>query len=286
MRLGELLRRVPGLDKRFIYYLEAQGVIRPTRLPKARIDRRDYSEEDANRIARIWRHYRRGYALNVARDLAEQEAGAQAYAFLNTAPRAAAEALRALCEADRVVEAAVVYGEQADVVVRLEAGRDEDVYEALHAAFDRGLLSGPLTIIKTRRATASKERRGRPAQSRGAGMRAFVLLRVPAKQVDRTLDRLSELEGIAEASAVYGETDIIAKLEVPSQAELDELVIGRIQGMPEVEATRTFIVVGGLHWSRGEDGRVRRHEAAANARVQAGASDRALGGVGTTEKGK
>ena len=55
-----------------------------------------------------------------------------------------------------------------------------------------------------------------------------------------------------EASAVYGETDIIAKVEVPGQAELDQLVFHQVQGLPEVEATRTFIVVGGLHWTRGD----------------------------------
>ncbi len=81
-------------------------------------------------------------------------------------------------------------------------------------------------------------------------MLAFVLIRVPAKQVDRTLDRLRSLDGIAEASAVYGETDIIAKIEVPDQPALDELVIRKIQSLPEVEATRTFLAVGGMHWAR------------------------------------
>ena len=262
MRLGELLRRNAGLEKRFVYYLEAQGVIRPTRLPKARIDRRDYSEEDANRIGRIWRYYRRGYALNVARELADQDAGSAAYAFLSVAGRGAAAALEALRESDRVVEAAVVYGEHADVIVRLEAAREQDVYEALHAAFDRGLLGGPLTIIRTGPVARRHVTNGRSMRSEETAMRAFVLLRVPAKQVDRTLARLGELDGIVEASAVYGETDIIAKLEVPSQAELDDLVIAKIQSLPEVEATRTFIVVGGLHWSRASDGRIERRERA------------------------
>ena len=254
MRLGEVLRRNPGLEKRFVYYLEAQGVIRPARLPKARIDRRDYSEEDADRTGRIWRYYRRGYALNVARELADREIGSTAYAFLSVPSRGAADALAVLRESDRVVEAAAVYGEHADVIVRLDAAREQDVYEALHTAFDRGLITGPLTIIRTGPDARGCARSGRAMSTKRAGMRAFVLLRVPAKQVDRTLARLGELEGIVEASAVYGETDIIAKLEVPSQAELDDLVIVQIQSLPEVEATRTFIVVGGLHWSRTADG--------------------------------
>ena len=51
-------------------------------------------------------------------------------------------------------------------------------------------------------------------------------------------------------SAVYGETDVIAKLEVPSQAALDDLVIERIQAIPTVESTRTFIGIGSMHWQR------------------------------------
>jgi DNA-binding Lrp family transcriptional regulator len=248
MRLGELLDRVPGLEKRFVYYLEAQGVVRPRRLPKSRIDRRDYSEEDAGRIRRVWRHYRRGYSLGAARELADVEAGTRAYAFLGASPGRHGEAIDALRASDRVVEAAVVYGESADVLAGIEAARDEDVFEALHPVFDRGVLTGLPRIFKARPSL----RGDRTATTGGGkdGMRAYVLLKVPAKQVDRTLERLRALPGIAEASAVYGETDIIAKLEVPSQAELDDLVIRQLQGIAEVEATRTFIVVGGLHWSR------------------------------------
>jgi DNA-binding transcriptional MerR regulator len=250
MRLGDVLRRVPGLEKRFVHYLEAQGDISPKRLPKARIDRRDYSEDDVGRIRRIWRYYRRGYALGAARDLAEREAGREAYARVAAQARRWADALEALRESDRVVEAAAVYGERADLLVRLEAARDEDIFEALHPAFDRGLLTGGVSISKSGPEVDRPGARRKPTVRREAGMRAFVLLRVPAKQVDRTLDRLRAFDGIVEASAVYGETDIIAKLDVETQAELDELVIHRIQDLAEVEATRTFIVVGGLHWSR------------------------------------
>jgi DNA-binding Lrp family transcriptional regulator len=247
MRLGELLDRVPGLEKRFVYYLEAQGVVRPRRLPKARIDRRDYSSEDERRIRRIWRHYRRGYSLSASRELAEREASAAAFALVGARPGRGADAVEALSRSDRILEAAVVYGVSEDLVVRIEAARDEDVLEALHGAFDRGVLTGLPTVLRTRGGLRSRG----TALKGGAAMLAFVLMRVPAKRVDETLTRLTELEGIVEASAVYGETDIIAKIEVATQAQLDDLIIGKIQGLPEVEATRTYIVVGGLHWTRG-----------------------------------
>jgi DNA-binding Lrp family transcriptional regulator len=252
MRLQDVLGQVPGADKRFVYYLESQGVIRPTRVPKSRIDRRDYSEGDVGQIRRVWRYYRRGYALAAARELADREVGAEAYALLVAPPRAWQAVLGALAESDRLVEAAVVYGERLNVVARLEAARDEEVYEALHPAFDRGVLGGPLAILHGRPSPAGLSNRGAAGRTVGM-MRAFVLLTVPAKHVDVTLRSLSDLEGVVEASAVYGETDIIAKVEVPGQAELDQLVFHQVQGLPEVEATRTFIVVGGLHWTR-DDG--------------------------------
>jgi DNA-binding Lrp family transcriptional regulator len=260
MRLGELLDQVPGLEKRFVYYLEAQGVIRPTRLPKTRIERRDYSDDDAARVRRVWRYYRRGYALSAARDRADEDAGSEAFVFAGVTPRRWDEALEALRASDRVLDAAIVYGEDGDLVVRLEAGREPDVFEALHAAFDHGLLTGRPIVRRARVALARPERRER---SGTMTMRAFVLLRVPAKQVDRTLERMRALDGIVEAAAVYGETDIIARLEVASQDELDDLIFRRLQGLPEVEATRTFIVVGGLHWSRDEETARRVQEASA-----------------------
>ena len=83
-------------------------------------------------------------------------------------------------------------------------------------------------------------------------MRAWVLIKVPAKQIGGLVDELRSFSGIVEATAVYGETDVIAKVEVPDQPALDDLVMQRIQTMPNVESTRTFIAVGGMHWERDE----------------------------------
>jgi DNA-binding Lrp family transcriptional regulator len=245
VKLGEVLRRVPGLEKRFVYYLEAQGDIRPTRLPKARIARRDYSPDDARRITRLWDYYRRGYSLACARDLLDKETGQLAYVFLRVDPGRWAEALHLLRHSERVLEAAAVYGQSADLVAKLEASRPEDAFQVLHEAFDRGLLLGAPAIRR------SEACRPRPRRSPGdASMLAYVLITVPAKQLSGVLEQLRGFDGITEASVIYGETDIIAKLEVDNQEQLDELIIGRIQGLPQVEATRTFIAVSSLRWQR------------------------------------
>ena len=81
-------------------------------------------------------------------------------------------------------------------------------------------------------------------------MRAWVLIKVPAKQIGGLVEELRSYPGVMEASGIYGETDVIAKVEVPDQNALDDLVIHRIQSIDAVESTRTFIAVGGMHWLR------------------------------------
>ena len=85
-------------DKRFVYYLESLGYIQPTRVPKRRIDRRDYSASDVERIRGLWRYYQRGYALQAAQELAARPRHG-AYALLQLPSReqpAACAALAAL----------------------------------------------------------------------------------------------------------------------------------------------------------------------------------------------
>ncbi len=86
-------------------------------------------------------------------------------------------------------------------------------------------------------------------------MLAYVLLKVPAKHMADVIEQLKSFSGVTEAAVVYGETDIITKVEVADQTELDDLVINKMQGIEMVQSTRTFIGVGGLHWNRGDNRR-------------------------------
>jgi len=78
---------------------------------------------------------------------------------------------------------------------------------------------------------------------------AFVLITVPANRsgdvVDRLMDDYSEF--VVEAAAVYGEADVIAKMETPSVDQLHQLVMDKIQNLPGVQVTRTFIIIPHLH---------------------------------------
>jgi DNA-binding Lrp family transcriptional regulator len=83
-------------------------------------------------------------------------------------------------------------------------------------------------------------------------VQAYVLIKASAKSIEAVLDQLRRLAGVVEASVVYGESDVICRIEVGDQAELDQLVMRDVHAIPAVESTRTFIVVGSMHWRRRE----------------------------------
>jgi DNA-binding Lrp family transcriptional regulator len=78
---------------------------------------------------------------------------------------------------------------------------------------------------------------------------AFVLITVPAQKSGDVVRLLMENfpEFVVEAAAVYGEADVIAKVETPSVGRLHDLVMNNIQNLPNVRVTRTFIVIPQLH---------------------------------------
>jgi DNA-binding transcriptional MerR regulator len=62
MTITELINEIPHLTKRFVYYLEERGYIHPLKIPKDRLDRRDYTEADVELIRKAFRLYRQGYS--------------------------------------------------------------------------------------------------------------------------------------------------------------------------------------------------------------------------------
>src|SRR5581483_12403438 len=142
MRMQDVLAAVPGLEKRFVHYLESQGYIRPRKLQKARIARRDYTPEDLRRIRTIWTYYRRGIAIQRAYELATRADVDGAYVFSPAPLRRWPELLQVAQASEHVIEVAAVYGETADVVVRLRVPHDSDLYAVLDALFEARLISG------------------------------------------------------------------------------------------------------------------------------------------------
>ena len=91
---------------------------------------------------------------------------------------------------------------------------------------------------------------GRSKAGRRKSMMAYVLMVVPGKEVADVMEQLKDFNEVKEASTVYGESDLIAKVETADQVQLDSLVMQRLHDIPAVESTRTFVVVKNLHWRR------------------------------------
>lgn len=77
---------------------------------------------------------------------------------------------------------------------------------------------------------------------------AFLVIEVPARRsgdlVNKLIAEHSQL--ISEAHAVWGESDVIARVSVPSTPLLAELVMEQIQKNTFVKSTKTFIVIEGM----------------------------------------
>jgi DNA-binding Lrp family transcriptional regulator len=248
MRLQDILAAVPGLEKRFVHYLESQGYIAPEKLQKASIARRDYSEGDLDRIRGIWRYYQRGISIARAYELVAREPATWAYVLLPVPTRSWQAALDHLSLSDKVREAGIIYAETADVIARLRVTHESDVHDVLDRLFEDGLVAGVPRVY--RYAQAFPGRHLTPPNRPEERMKAWSLIKVPAKQIGPLVDHLRDVPGIVEASGIYGETDVIAKVEVPDPDALDELVTNRIQTISVVESTRTFIGIGRMHWDR------------------------------------
>ena len=126
---------------------------------------------------------------------------------------------------------------------------DSDVHTVLDRLFEERLIAGLPRVYRYGQTTPGF---GGPEPLRTAGerMKAWILIKVPAKQIGTLVDQLRTFPGIVEASGIYGETDVIAKVDVPNPDALDDLVTNHIQNISVVESTRTFIGIGRMYWER------------------------------------
>ncbi|MCD6431520.1 Lrp/AsnC ligand binding domain-containing protein [Candidatus Bathyarchaeota archaeon] len=72
---------------------------------------------------------------------------------------------------------------------------------------------------------------------------AFVLINTEIGSEADVLKDLKTVEGVAEAFAVYGVYDIIARVQAETMDKLKEIVTWRIRRLDKVRSTLTMIVV-------------------------------------------
>lgn len=72
---------------------------------------------------------------------------------------------------------------------------------------------------------------------------AFVLIVSQAGKEKRVVDDLMKLPFVKEASLVFGDYDIVAKVEVESTETLSKVLMEQIRRIPSVSMTTTLISV-------------------------------------------
>ncbi len=249
MELKQLLHQVPGLTKRFVYYLETQGYIHPTKVPKKRIARRDYSESDLRIIQDVWRFYQRGYAVQRAHALATRTDRTIAYVAFAAPARTWREVVTLLRSFREVVEASPVYGETWDIFAKTDSTDPAGIYQNLAPALAEAGIQAMPRIWRAREYYI-RQREDTTVTLEDSGLIAYILMTVPSKHIEIVAEDLKAFPAVHEVSVIYGASDIVAKVVVPSARDLDSLVMDQIHGIEAIESTRTFITVADLHWTR------------------------------------
>lgn len=83
---------------------------------------------------------------------------------------------------------------------------------------------------------------------------ALVLINVEMGSEVEVLKSLRKMDGVVEAFAVYGNYDVVAKVQAENLDKLNQIVTGKIRKLENVKSTQTMIVVDekslGLEWIR------------------------------------
>ena len=72
MRTPELLARI-DIPRQKLYYLEQKGYIKPQKTVIGDKEFRDYTEEDARKVALIWKYLKKGFKYKIAHEKAMEE---------------------------------------------------------------------------------------------------------------------------------------------------------------------------------------------------------------------
>ena len=73
---------------------------------------------------------------------------------------------------------------------------------------------------------------------------AYVMVKANTGEADRLREAIAAVDGVIDVNIVAGDTDLIAKLDVDTPADVKEVVADGLQGTAGVENTQTYIAMG------------------------------------------
>lgn len=71
---------------------------------------------------------------------------------------------------------------------------------------------------------------------------AYILIKVKVGVERKVVDKLQSLKEVKDINELYGEWDVIAKIEVATIEDLDALITEKIRDIGDIELTSTMIV--------------------------------------------
>ncbi|ASJ11319.1 AsnC family transcriptional regulator [Thermococcus sp. P6] len=72
---------------------------------------------------------------------------------------------------------------------------------------------------------------------------AFILMVTAAGKEREVMEKLLAMPEVKEAHVVYGEYDVVIKVETDTLKALDQFITEKIRKMPEIQMTSTMIAI-------------------------------------------
>jgi len=72
---------------------------------------------------------------------------------------------------------------------------------------------------------------------------AYIFITTVGGKEKKILDLVRGMEEVSEAYRLYGEYDIIVKIEVPDLKDIDRFVFDKLRPLPDIRQTSTMIAM-------------------------------------------
>ncbi|ACV11453.1 transcriptional regulator, AsnC family [Halorhabdus utahensis DSM 12940] len=72
---------------------------------------------------------------------------------------------------------------------------------------------------------------------------AYVMVKAHTGEADRLKNTIEAIDGVVSAHVVAGDVDLIAKVDVPSPADVKEIAATQIQEIDGIEDTQTYVAM-------------------------------------------
>jgi DNA-binding Lrp family transcriptional regulator len=73
-------------------------------------------------------------------------------------------------------------------------------------------------------------------------VQAYIMINVKTGSEDRVADQILKFSEVEDISAIYGEYDLIVKVEAKDMNHLDRLIIDKLRNVSEILLTATMLI--------------------------------------------